>query len=207
LKINTYITKGNPFLTMSVEGIETIIINARGTHIEVPKYIVEQYFGIKVLGKELYVNYRAKEVHKVFDEIIALDDLPDLLTDEEKDSAKLKLSDILDTDEKGELKININFEKELFVCEFGETQDKMFKDNWNKTIPICIKSAIIRLNKTSKILYFDTQKNAQEVPTGYKVYGLSVVHDINFLSQHTIRELIVYILSNNLTALSDFYEF
>lgn len=191
---------------MSVEGVETIIINARGTPIEVPKYIVEQYFGIKVPGKELYVNYRAKEVHRVFDEIIALDDLPDLLTDEEKDSAKLKLNDVLDTDEKGEIKININFDKELFVCEFGETQDEMFKNHQGKSTPICIKSAIIRLNRTSKIVYFDMQKDGQDKLTGCKILGLSIDYQINVLSEHNTKDMIIYILSNSLTALSDFYE-
>lgn len=181
---------------MSIEGVETFIINARGTHIEVPKYIVEQYFGIKVPGKELYVNYRAKEVHRVFDEIIALDDLPDLLTDEEKDSAKLKLNDILDTDEKGEIKININFDKELFVCEFGESQDDIFKN-------VCKQSAIIRLNKTSKIVYFDI---VTENPKFIKLTGLSNEYSITCEAQHTKKEMIVYILTNNLTALSDFYE-
>lgn len=193
------------------EGTETIVINARGEHIEVPVDIVKKYFGIPITGNELYVNYRAEEVHKVLDEILQnnqqeekhealLNDKKVLADLKRNDSVvKLRLNDVLTTDEKEDMKVNINFDKELFVCDFNfnKVTEKIFEGKLSTNV----HPLVVRLNRTTHIMYADYRMNEQ-TKIGITLDGIQVGLKN---PDATIRDAVIYVLKNHLAILTKFY--
>lgn len=201
-------------LDPSPEGAETIIINARGEHIEVSIDIVKKYFGIPIEGTELYVNYRAEEVHKVLDDILQNsqneEKLEATLNDKQvlanlgrnETVAKLRLSDVLVTDEKEETKVNINFDRELFVCDFNfnKVTEKMFEG----VLHTHDRPLIVRLNQTTQIMYatYNNRDRDNKTKTTLTFDGIKIILKN---PEATIKDAVIYLLKNNLTVLSKFY--
>lgn len=203
------------------EGTETIVINARGEHIEVPVDIVKKYFGIPITGNELYVNYRAEEVHKVLDEILQnnqqeekhealLNDKKVLADLKRNDSiVKLRLNDVLTTDEKEDMKVNINFDKELFVCDFNfnKVTEKIFEGKLKPEI----HPLVVRLNRTTRIIHMAysgegvTKTDIQFYTTDMdKRESYSIAIGLQ-KQDTTVRDAVIYALKNNLILLTKFY--